>query len=87
MEFISRRQKGVCKQNVQPLGEMFLYKIERNLLRILLHDSDIILRKNEKKLYWLVLALNLSFEVFVTLLKTTKKLQQKLRRYATGIDN
>ena len=21
MEFISRRQKGVCKQNVQPLGE------------------------------------------------------------------
>ena len=66
---------------------MFLYKIERNLLRILLHDSDIILRKNEKKLYWLVLALNLSFEVFVTLLKTTKKLQQKLRRYATGIDN
>ena len=66
---------------------MFLHKIERNLVRILLHDSDIILRKNEKKLYWLVLALNLSFEVFVTLLKTTKKLQQKLRRYATGIDN
>ena len=66
---------------------MFLHKIERNLLRILLHDSDIILRKNEKKLYWLVLALNLSFEVSVTLLKTTKKLQQKLRRYATGIDN
>ena len=62
-------------QNRKELGKNFV------------DDSDIILRKNEKKLYWLVLALNLSFEVSVTLLKTTKKLQQKLRRYATGIDN
>ena len=57
---------------------MFLHKIERNLVKIWLHDSDIILRKKWEKTL---------FELSVTLLKTTKKAQQKLRRYANGIDN